>query len=215
MLIEKMFCWQKDYGIKKKHLFIFIVNLYSVYNQKKIAFFSFLSFNWRLITLQYCDSFCHTLTWISHGCTCVPHPDPPSHLPPHHISQDPPSAPALSTLPHASNLDWWSISHMIINMFQHFHAAQAPRTTPSFLHRMCVLVPNLCQVYNLHLCLSLVKQQTFSHCHDPDEVWPIGPSVRVEMSHFCAVQDSTISLKWLLIIQKVPSVTEKLDFYFA
>jgi len=22
--------------------------------------------------------FCHTLTWILHGCTCVPHPEPPS-----------------------------------------------------------------------------------------------------------------------------------------
>ena len=21
--------------------------------------------------------FCHTLTWIRHGCTCVPHPEPP------------------------------------------------------------------------------------------------------------------------------------------
>ena len=37
----------------------------------------FIYFNWRLITLQYCSSFCHTLTWISHGCTCVPHPEPP------------------------------------------------------------------------------------------------------------------------------------------
>ena len=35
-------------------------------------------FNWRLITLQYCSGFCHTLTWISHRCTCVPHPEPPS-----------------------------------------------------------------------------------------------------------------------------------------
>ena len=42
---------------------------------KKIIYF-----NWRLITLQYCSGFCHTLTWISHGCTCVPHPPPsPSH----------------------------------------------------------------------------------------------------------------------------------------
>ena len=24
--------------------------------------------------------FCHTLTWIHHGCTRVPHPEPPSHL---------------------------------------------------------------------------------------------------------------------------------------
>ena len=23
--------------------------------------------------------FCHTLTWINHGCTCVPHPEPPLH----------------------------------------------------------------------------------------------------------------------------------------
>jgi len=29
-------------------------------------------FNWRLITLQYFGSFCHTWTWISRGCTCVP-----------------------------------------------------------------------------------------------------------------------------------------------
>ena len=25
-----------------------------------------------VITLQYCGGFCHTLTWVSHGCTRVP-----------------------------------------------------------------------------------------------------------------------------------------------
>ena len=45
-----------------------------------LFFFFFLYFNWRLITLQYCDGFCHTFTWISHGCTCVSQPEPP--LPP-------------------------------------------------------------------------------------------------------------------------------------
>ena len=44
---------------------------------------SFIYFNRRLITLQYCGGFYHTLTWISHGFTCVPYPKPPSHLPPH------------------------------------------------------------------------------------------------------------------------------------
>ena len=34
----------------------------------------FIFISWRLITLQYCSGFCHTLTWISHGFTCVPHP---------------------------------------------------------------------------------------------------------------------------------------------
>ena len=42
-------------------------------------------FNRKLITLQYCSGFCHALIWISHGCTCVPHPEPPSLLP-HHLS---------------------------------------------------------------------------------------------------------------------------------
>jgi len=28
-------------------------------------------FNWRIISLQHCGSFCHTSTWITHACTCV------------------------------------------------------------------------------------------------------------------------------------------------
>ena len=60
-------------------------------------FFSFIFIIWRLITLQFCSGFCHTLTWISHGFTCIPHPDPPSHLPLHRIPLGLPSAPGLST----------------------------------------------------------------------------------------------------------------------
>ena len=45
--------------------------------------FLFIFISWRLITLQYCSDFCHTLKWISHGFTCVPHPNPPSYLPTH------------------------------------------------------------------------------------------------------------------------------------
>ena len=29
--------------------------------------------------------FCHTLTWIHHGCTCDPKHEPPSYLPPRNI----------------------------------------------------------------------------------------------------------------------------------
>ena len=50
-----------------------------------VFFFSFIFISWRLITSQHCSGFCHTLTWISHGVTCIPHPDPPSHLPLHLI----------------------------------------------------------------------------------------------------------------------------------
>ena len=52
-----------------------------------VFFFLIIYFNWRLITLQYCGGFHHTSTWISHGCTCVPHPDPPSPYHPSGSSQ--------------------------------------------------------------------------------------------------------------------------------
>ena len=61
-------------------------------------FYLFIYFNWRLITLQYCGGFCHTFTWISQGCTCVPHPEPPFHLPPHPIPVHLPWAPCLMHL---------------------------------------------------------------------------------------------------------------------
>ena len=65
---------------------------------------------------MYC--FCHTSTQICHGCTCVPHPEPLSHLPPHTIPLGHASAPAPCILYPASNLDWRFISYMIVYMFQ-------------------------------------------------------------------------------------------------
>ena len=43
-----------------------------------------------------CSGFCHTLKWNSHGFTCVPHPDPRSHLPLHPLPLGFPSAPGPS-----------------------------------------------------------------------------------------------------------------------
>ena len=107
------------------------------------TFSLFFFFNWRLITLQYYSGFCHTLTWISNGCTCVPHPELLSHLHPHPTSQGCPGALALSSLFHASNLDWWSISHMAIYMFQCYSLKLShPRLLPQN--------PKVCSLY---LCL--------------------------------------------------------------
>ena len=75
--------------------------------------------------------FCHTLTLISHGCTCVLHPKHPPNTPPHPIPLGHPSAPAPSTLYHASNLDWRFASHMIFYMFQcHSSISSHPRPLP-------------------------------------------------------------------------------------
>ena len=122
------------------------------YNKLENSFFSFcyinfkkfIYFNWRLITLEYCSGFCHTLTWISHGCTCVHHPEPTSHLPHHLIPLGHPSGPALSTLSHASNLGWWSVSHMIIYMFQWYSGKFLKRweyqTTLPASWELCMLI---------------------------------------------------------------------------
>ena len=70
-----------------------------------LHFFSFIFISWRLITLQYCSGFCHTLTWISHGFTCVPHPDPPSLL----LSFDLPTPLAVTCLTSpCRHLNLWS-----------------------------------------------------------------------------------------------------------
>ena len=67
----------------------------------------------------------------------------PLHVPPHPILQGHPSTLALNALPHASNLDWWSISHMVIYMFQ-CHSLKS-----SHLH----LLPQSPNVCSLYLCL--------------------------------------------------------------
>ena len=81
------------------------------------------------------------LTWINHRYTYVS----PSQttLP---ILSHPsvyPSAPALSALFHASNLDWSSISHMVIYMIQCY-------SLKSFHPR---LLPQSSKVCSLYLCL--------------------------------------------------------------
>ena len=79
----------------------------------------FKNFNWRLITLKYCSVFVihsHESAMYVH---VFPILNPRPHLP-HPIPLGHPSAPALSTLSHASKLDWRSVSPMVIYMFQSY-----------------------------------------------------------------------------------------------
>ena len=78
--------------------------LEQVYLKLEILIFSykFTYVNWRLITLQYCIGFAiHQQESTTH----VPHPEPPSLLPPRTIPLGCPSALAPSIRYHASNLD--------------------------------------------------------------------------------------------------------------
>src|SRR5574340_457495 len=93
--------------------------------------------------------FCHTSTCIRHGCTGVPHPEPPSHLPPHTIPLGHPSAPAPSFLYPASNLDWRFISYMILYMFQ----CHSPKSSP-------VSLSHSVQKTVLYICVSFAVSHT-------------------------------------------------------
>ena len=79
----------------------------------------------------------------SHESAVGVHAFPILILTPHPIPQGHPSAPALSTLSRASNLDWRCISYMII------YTLQCYSLKPS---HPCLLPqsPNVC---SLHLCL--------------------------------------------------------------
>ena len=69
--------------------------------------------------------------------------NPSPICPPHPILLGCPSAPALSALSHASNLDWRSISYMVIYMFQCYSLKSSqPHLLP--------LSPKVC---SSHLCL--------------------------------------------------------------
>ena len=116
----------------------------------------FLSFVFVFFYFTILYWLCHTSTWIchgwihdsKHGCTRVSHPEPLFHLPPHTVPLGHPSAPDPSILYHASNLDWQSISHMIIYMFQcHSPKSSNPRPLPQS--------PKDCSI---HLCLFCFKR---------------------------------------------------------
>ena len=80
--------------------------------------FSFIFISWRLITLQYCIVFLPYIDmnqpWIY---MCSPFPSP--LLPP---SPSLPSGSSQCTSPkhlsHASNLSWWSVSPLVVYLFQ-------------------------------------------------------------------------------------------------
>ena len=90
-------------------------------------FFLFLFF------IFICSEFCHTLEWNSHGFTCVPHPDPPSHLPLHPLPRGFPSAPGPSPcLMHPT----WAGDLFHPRYYTCFDAVLLKDPTLSFSHRV-------------------------------------------------------------------------------
>ena len=86
--------------------------------------------------------FCHTSTWIRHGCTRVPNPESPSHLPPHTIPLGHPSAqPQASCILHWT----WTADSFLIWYYTCFNAIP-PNHHP-------LPLPQSPKVCSIHLCL--------------------------------------------------------------
>ena len=81
-----------------------LLNIKYVLHDKETLYFlsiftCYLWFYWKYIVfcfVLFCSEFCHTLKWKGLGFTCLPHPDPPSHLPLHPLPPGLPRAPGPS-----------------------------------------------------------------------------------------------------------------------
>ena len=65
---------------------VFIKFLWIWLNDMNSLHFIFLILLLLLFYFTILYWFCHTSTCIRHGCTHVPHPEPPTHLPPHTVA---------------------------------------------------------------------------------------------------------------------------------
>ena len=135
----------------KHHLLFLTVAIFMCYPTVSLFFSDFILF---YFTILYW--FCHTSTWIRHGCTRVPNPEPPFHLPLHTISLGHPSAPAPSILYPASNLDWQFVSYMIVYVSMPFSQIIPPSPSPTESKRLFYISVSLfCLAYRVIVTIFL------------------------------------------------------------
>ena len=109
--------------------------------------YKFIYFNWRLITILYW--FCHASAWIRHRCTCVPHPEPPSHLPSHtiHLWVIPVHQPQASCIMRRT----WTGDSFHIGYYTCFNAILPNHLLLALSHRVQKTVLDICVSF---LCLT-------------------------------------------------------------
>ena len=126
-------CLKIILNFRHKHYANLVHGVNEQCNDLLFSFFFQISNHFTLFYFTILYWFCHTLTWIHHGCTCNPKHDPPSHFPPHNIPLGHPRAPAPRMLYPASDIDWWFDSYMNtwIHVSMPFSQIIPPSPSPS------------------------------------------------------------------------------------
>ena len=103
---------------RAEHILSWLGQLYGAQKLDfKNIYIYLIYFNWGIISLHYCDGFCHTSTRTSHGYTCVSpllNPPPTSFLT---LSSGLSHKLASGALFQASNLHW---SYILLSKFSYF-----------------------------------------------------------------------------------------------
>ena len=94
----------KSHGQRSQFLFIKIRFNHECHTYF-ILFFYFFKF-FLIFFFLICSEFCHTLKWNGLEFTCLPHPDPPSHLPLHLLPPGLPRAHLFLNLSGKENLSF-------------------------------------------------------------------------------------------------------------
>ena len=139
------------------------------------CFFFFLIFIFTLFYFTILYWFCHTLTWIRHGCTWIPNHELPSNLSPYIFSLGHPSAPAPSILYHVLNLDWRFVSYVIVYVSMPFSQIIPPSPSPIESKRLFYtsvsLLLSRTQGYHYHL--SIFHIYALVYCIEVFSFWLI------------------------------------------
>ena len=120
-----------------------------------LAFSFFFNFYFILPYILYW--FCHTLTWIRHGCTWVPNPEPPSQLPPptpYHLSGSSPCTRPkhpVSCIKHRLTICFLHDSIHVSMPFSHIiPPSPSPSESKSLFYTSVSLLLSRMQSYSYH-----------------------------------------------------------------